>query len=323
MPRLHSSAPDSSAGTTHVSVVVPVYNNAETLDELVNRSISVFRGCCERKHELCLVDDGSADNSWLEITRLADKFPEVSGLRLSRNFGQHAAISAGIAHVSGDMTCLMDADLEHRPEDLPALLSEMNLGADLVVAVAKGDVRRRSSDVFQRVFGRLAKSPVHPKALTYRVMNRPFKEALLEYDEFDVVLGPLMSSMGYSQHYVPVERSRPVGRRTSYSLMKRLSLALRALLVHATFIPTLLGWFAVVAALGFFAYALVILGQFIVFGSQLPSGITLLLLVTLASSAMILGALGFVSYIGLGILREVKRRPRFHVEQVVGAIRGD
>jgi len=264
------------------------------------------------------VDDGSTDGSWSVIEALADDYPELSGIRLSRNFGQHAAIVAGLSQVSGELTCLMDADLEHQPEDLPALLNPMNSGADLVVAVDEGSARRRSSDLFQRVFGRLAKSSTHPKALTYRVMNRSFKDALLEYDEVDIVLGPLMSSMGFTQHYVPVQRTSPVGRSTSYSRSKRLSLGLKALLVHATFIPAFLGWFAAVVALSFLAYAMVIVVQAAIFGSQFPSGITLLLLVTLAASAMILGALGFLSYIALGILREVKKRPRFHVGEVVG-----
>lgn len=323
MEELIASGKPTHALQAHISVVVPVYNNATTIRELAERTVAVFGDCCTRRHELCLVDDGSSDDSWAVITNLSNRFSEVSGLRLSRNFGQHAAISAGIAQVTGETTCLMDADLEHRPEDLPKLVAGIEAGADLVIAIDEGVVRRKSSDLFQRVFGRLSKTVTHPKALTFRVMNESFKQALEEYQEVDVVLGPLMSSMGYSQQYIPVRRTHPHGRETRYSATKRLGLAMKALLIHATFIPALLGWFAFFVALGFLSYAIIVVVQAVLFGSQLPSGITLLLLVILASSSAILGALGFISYIGIGILREVKQRPRFHVAQVVDSTSDD
>lgn len=306
--------------TPHVSVVVPVFNNQSTLAELADRATAVLRKCCGRRHELIFVDDGSTDISWTRINEQAEHFTEVTGLHLSRNFGQHAAILAGLSYASGDVTCIMDADLEHQPEDLPTLLSPLGSGAALVVAVDAGAARRRSSDIFQRIFGRLAKAPIHPRALTYRVMNRSFKQALLQYDEVDLVLGPVMSSMGFNQVYVPVQRLKPLGRNTSYSPMQRLGLAAKALLIHATFVPALLGWLVTIMALGLLGYAFVVITQTLVFGSKLPEGLTLLLLVVLASTTTILAALGFLTYIGLGILREVKKRPRFHIDQITRPI---
>ena len=104
-----------------MSIVVPVYNNAASLDELVARLKAVLE---QRKapFEIVLVDDGSADDSWKIISRSAREDDRVVGLHLSRNFGQQPATRAGLRRATGDITVLMDADLQDRPEEIPRML---------------------------------------------------------------------------------------------------------------------------------------------------------------------------------------------------------
>jgi dolichol-phosphate mannosyltransferase len=115
-----------------VSVVIPVYGNEQFLEELADRLIKTRMGL-DRAFEIIFVDDGSLDGSWEVIEGLSSRHREVVGLRLSRNFGQHPAISAGFERAVGDVTVLMDADLQDPPEELPRMLELLDDGVDVVL----------------------------------------------------------------------------------------------------------------------------------------------------------------------------------------------
>jgi undecaprenyl-phosphate 4-deoxy-4-formamido-L-arabinose transferase len=117
-----------------VSIVIPVYNGSATIAELAERLLAVFRSM-NRACEILLVNDGSPDNSWEVIRALADAHPQVRGLNLMRNFGQHNALLAGIRQASGEITVTMDDDLQNPPEEVPKLLEGVAGGHDVVYGV--------------------------------------------------------------------------------------------------------------------------------------------------------------------------------------------
>lgn len=115
-----------------LTVVSPVYNQRpETLTELVHR-LSAAVSTITQDFEIVLVDDGSANDAWATIDRLARDYPQVKGLRLSRNFGQHVAITAGLDQANGNWVVVMDADLQDRPEVIPELYAKAREGYDVV-----------------------------------------------------------------------------------------------------------------------------------------------------------------------------------------------
>src|SRR5205823_7929197 len=127
------------------------------LEELCRRLDETLRGA-GRPFEVILVDDGSPDRSWELIEELASRQAEVVGFRLSRNFGQHAAIAAGFERAAGDVTVLMDADLQDEPEHLPALLRALDDGVDVVYTVNVGGdpgFRGLTSMLFHYSFSKL------------------------------------------------------------------------------------------------------------------------------------------------------------------------
>jgi dolichol-phosphate mannosyltransferase len=119
-----------------ISVVVPVYGSPESLRELVNRLVTSLETIGE-SFEIVLVDDASPDNSWEIISELSLVEPRVLGIRLSRNFGQHPAISAGLQKSNGEWIVVMDCDLQDRPEEIPNLYRKAIEGFEQVVAVRK------------------------------------------------------------------------------------------------------------------------------------------------------------------------------------------
>ena len=114
-----------------VSVVIPVYNSANTLESLVHRLLKVFQSQT-RQCEILLVNDGSQDHSWQAIQKLASSHSMVRGLNLMRNFGQHNALLAGIRQAEGEIIVTMDDDLQNPPEEVPKLLNKVEEGHDVV-----------------------------------------------------------------------------------------------------------------------------------------------------------------------------------------------
>src|ERR1700682_4061061 len=117
----------------HVSVVIPVYRSEFALQILCER-LSATLGPIKGGYEIIFVDDRSPDGSWRLISRLANEFPTVKAVRLSRNFGQHYAITAGLDLAAGDWVVVMDGDLQDRPEEIPRLLAKGEEGFDIVLA---------------------------------------------------------------------------------------------------------------------------------------------------------------------------------------------
>ena len=107
-----------------LSVVVPVYNDQEVLDELLKRLTPAVTAICPN-YEVILIDDGSRDKSWAKIEELKEQYENIVAVKLARNFGQQNAIAAGLDQATGDVIVLMDSDLQDRPEDIHVLVNAL------------------------------------------------------------------------------------------------------------------------------------------------------------------------------------------------------
>ena len=125
------SAESSGSDSVTLSVVVPVYNERDSLVQLVDELQAGVRSSVS-SYEIIFVDDGSTDDSWKKIEELASREPVVSGIRLRRNFGKAAALTAGMKVATGDLILMLDADLQDDPAEFPALLQQIQAGYDVV-----------------------------------------------------------------------------------------------------------------------------------------------------------------------------------------------
>jgi dolichol-phosphate mannosyltransferase len=303
-----------------VSILVPVYNNAPHLRELHRRLALAFEPLADTELELLLVDDGSADASWETIGEIAASDPRVKGLVLSRNFGQHAAISAALEHATGDALVLMDADLQDRPEHVPLLLAQL-AGVDVVYTVKVGArepwLTRATSRMFHHFVSAATGSFRVDHIGTFRCFTRQVADALLQYRERAIVYGPLMHSLGYRIRFVELERDAREGSGSSYTFARRMKLALQSLISYTT-IPQKALMFA---GAGLFAaatlYLVSTIVQYFAFGAQLPSGTTLLIVLNLAILGVVVGGIGILAVYVFMIHREVLARPRYLVRQTL------
>jgi polyisoprenyl-phosphate glycosyltransferase len=308
-----------------LSFVIPVYNNAKSIGELFDRLQNALTEITE-KYEIIFIDDGSVDNSWGIIQSICSKDERVVGIRFSRNFGQHPAINAGMRRATGEITVLMDADLQDRPEELANLLSpfEFENSDDLEVVYTQfqmesGGKSRLTSRIFGRVFTKLSGNK-HPSNVgTYRAFTSKVRRALLEYPEAGAVYGPLMVQMGFNQTFVQVSRSEAIGRRTSYTFGKRVALALSALIAYSAFlhwIVTLTG-IALTTISAFYLSLMTI--QYVVGDRTLMNGQVLLIGITVLLSGVSLMCIGILTAYITRIYQEVLARPRFHISHELGS----
>lgn len=301
-----------------ISVVVPVYNNGATVDELARRVGAALR---PQPYEVIFVDDGSSDDSLAKLKRIAAASPEVKVIALARNFGQHPAIGAGFEHARGDAIVMMDADLQDRPEDIPLLLSKLRDGADIVYTrkarSAEGFAVRFTSSLYHYVFARVTRSRRFADLGTLRAFTKKFLSALLLYGERNVLYGPLMIYMGFRSDFVDVVRDGRQAGASSYSFGKRLALAINSLISYTDIPHRILIYIGLALFCGSALWGTIVLAQYLLYGRAVPEGITLVILMLTLMLGSLMISLGIIGSYVFRVYQEVLHRPRYLISEKV------
>ena len=219
-----------------LSVVSPVYGCEGCLEELVLRVRSAV-AVTGMSLELLLVDDGSPDRSWDRITELTRIYPEVRGLSLSRNFGQHYAIAAGIEHARGEMVAVMDCDLQDLPEELPRLVALAQAGNDIVFAQRSqrqdSALKRVGSYAFHRVLSYLTEVRHDHSTANFGVFTRKVIDTINQMPESDRCFPLMVKWTGFQTALVPVQHAERSAGESGYSLRKLVRLAISVVLSYS------------------------------------------------------------------------------------------
>ena len=211
-----------------LSIVSPIYRGEKMLDELVRRIIDSVKDITD-DYEIVLVNDCSPDNSWEKIVQLCNENKKVKGVNLSRNFGQHYAITAGLSKTSGNWVVVMDCDLQDRPEEIPNLYAKTKEGFDSVFAqrVERQDtfMKRLSSAAFYFVFSFLTDSKQDKSVANFGIYNRKVVNAILSMGD-SIRYFPIMAQwVGFRKGYLPVQHAERQVGSSSYSFFKLIRLA--------------------------------------------------------------------------------------------------
>ena len=211
-----------------ISVVSPVYMGEKMVSELVRRNVEVLTQM-RLDYEIILVNDASPDESWREIEKECKKNPKVKGLDLSRNFGQHNAITAGLSYAKGEWVVVMDCDLQDRPEEIPNLYAKAQEGYDVVVARRvnrkDGQLKRMSGKVHRAVFDWLSGMKSDPAIGNYGIYNRKVIAEINKMPEVARDFEVLLYQVGFSRATIDVEHAERAEGHSSYNLRKLLKLS--------------------------------------------------------------------------------------------------
>lgn len=219
-----------------LSIVSPVYGCTSCLEDLVERLLHAVEDQCEAA-EIILVDDAGPDDAWPRILELAARHASVRGLRLSRNFGQHYAIAAGIEHARGDVIALLDCDLQDLPEELPRLLEESRNGHDIVFASREqrqdGLGKRLSSRAFSAVLAYLTGVRQDHTTANFGVFSRRAIDLVNRMPERDRCFPLMVKWTGLPMTTVPVQHAPRTSGRSGYSFRKLVNLAIDIVLSYS------------------------------------------------------------------------------------------
>lgn len=298
-----------------LSVVIPIYNEEELLAELYRRLSAVLLDL-GKTFEIVFVDDGSNDGSFQILRSFYENDSHIRLLRLSRNFGHHIAITAGLDHAQGDYVVMMDGDLQDQPEFIPQLLAKIGEGYDIVYAIRQGRkdslFKQITSALFWKIIRRLSGIDITPNQSVLRIMSKRYVDALKSIRERSRFLAGIMAWVGFRQIGIPVPHGERFAGKTKYSLWKMIRLTFTAVCAFS-YIPlqfaTYFGFFVSFLAV---TYSVILVIQKLFFG--LAPGFASLMVGILFMGGVQLITIGLLGeYIGR-IFSESQQRPLYFIE---------
>ena len=305
-----------------LSLVAPCFNEAENVAAFQDAVIGAFEGC-GYDYEIVFVDDGSRDATLHNLKKLhgAQKCP-TKVISFSRNFGKESAIYAGMEHASGEYICLIDADLQQRPEiarDMVRILEEQP-EYDVVAAYqdrrGEGKVLSFFKKCFYNIINRLSGVSLHSDASDFRTFRRSVRDSLLQLAEYHRFSKGIFAWVGYSTHFIPYTACERHAGTTKWSFRKLMNYAIEGIVGFSTSplrLATYLGMFAAVCAI---LYSIVVIIQKLMGGIVIPGYATLIVLLLFFSS-MQLFCIGIIGeYVGR-TFEQTKDRPIYIAKEVL------
>lgn len=294
-----------------LSIVATIYNSESTIPVLI-KSIREAVASLDGFYEVILVDDRSMDRSWDVIQAQASQFFEVKGVRLSRNFGQQIAMSAGISYARGNYIVIMDGDLQNPPEAIPILYEKIKNKFDLIYTVSK---RRNNfkdeitSSFFWFVIRKVLGVTIIPDQLMMKIMTSRVARQYNTYPEVHRTVAGIIKDVGFSYSVLPVENKRRQSGRSNYNFMKRFNLMVDIVISMSNVPLNFMLYLGGGVFLG--TLLLIILYTILFFVSDVPAGYTSMMLSIFFFGSMIVTMLGFIGRYLSNIYMEVRRRPLF------------
>ena len=303
---------------SRLSVVLPAYNE----ELMVGKTCRVLREVLENagiSYELVLVDDGSKDRTWDEITKAGEGNPNILGVHFSRNFGKEAAVYAGLAQATGDVVAVMDCDLQHPPETLLPMYELWQNGWEVIEGVKKSRgtesfLHKESAGFFYGIMSK-ATGVNMQNASDFKMMDRKVVNSILSMPERNMFFRATSSWVGFKTTHVEFEvhdREAGESKWSTWSLVKYAFTNIVAFTTVPLQFVTIAGGVCFGCSVILIIYSLI---QF--FAGRAVEGYTTTLIVLLLIGSAIMLSLGIIGYYIAKIYEEVKRRPRYIISQIV------
>jgi len=302
-----------------ISIVSPVYHAERIIPRLVELIESNVKAISEN-YEIVLVEDGSADNSWVELKKVVDKNHKVKAIQLSRNFGQHRAITAGLDHTKGEWVIVMDCDLQDRPEEIPKLYAKALEGYDVVLAsrYKRKDtfIKRFFSKSFYRTLSFLTGYEHDESIANFGIYNRKVIDAVKSMRESVRYFPTMVKWVGFKSTKINVDHAPREEGKSNYNFRSLFRLAIDIILASSDKPIRLLIKTGGIVALGAFFIALIYLFKWLN-GDIFILGYTSLIVSIWFLSGIIMATLGVVGlYIGK-TFEGVQDRPLYIIKEIM------
>jgi dolichol-phosphate mannosyltransferase len=299
-----------------ISIVVPVYGCDGTLLELYKR-VAAAAAQIPASFELILVDDCGPGQSWELISDLAQSDSRIKGLKLSKNFGQHSAIMAGIDLAHGNWLVIMDCDLQDRPEEIPRFLAKAQEGYDIVVGrrVERQDglLKRQSSRVFWWFFFYMTDQISDATQTSFGIYSRKVVDVVKTLPEQPRVFPLLVRWAGFEIASINIEHGKRTEGKSSYNLKRRISLAINAIVSYSNKPLKIFVQFGFFMAFTAFCYGTMLITRYFFFDYIVPGWTSVMVSLYFLSGILLFGMGVLGVYIGR-IFNQVKGRPLYVIK---------
>lgn len=303
----------------HLSIVIPLYKCAAAIPELVRRLQASLPAISE-DHEIILVNDGSPQNDWEIVKELASGNPTIKGINLSRNFGQHYAITAGLDHASGEWVVVMDGDLQDQPEEIIKLYAKAQEGFDIVMGRRAnrkdGFFKRLFSKLFYGMFSYLTNTRQDASIANFGMYNRKAIDAVLSMKDSIRYFPTLIQWVGFRSTATDIEHDRRHAGKSSYSMGNLFRLAFNNIIAFSDKplrLTIRLGF--VISSLAFIAGIFYLVRY--LSGAITVSGFTSLIISIWFLAGIVISILGLLGiYLGK-VFDKVKERPIFIINEKI------
>jgi len=305
-----------------LSLVVPCFNEAESVQFFQDAVIQAFDGC-RYDYEIIFVDDGSKDKTLFQLKKIytAQRCP-VKVVSFSRNFGKESAIYAGMKQASGQYVSLIDADLQQRPEIVRDMVQMLDDQPEYDVVAAYQDRRGEGKVLsffkksFYRVINHLSTVKLHPDASDFRTFRRCVAEDLIRMAEYHRFSKGLFSWVGYETCYIPYTACERVAGTTKWSFRKLLNYAIDGIIGFSTAPLRMATYLGAVSAVTAVLYLIWVIVEKLVWGIDVPGYATIIVLI-LALGAMQLICIGIIGeYVGR-TFEQSKNRPIYIAKEIL------
>ena len=312
--------PGAPGPAVRVSTVVPVFNEEASIPELHRRIVAALEGA-GMDFEALYVDDGSSDGSVRVLGGIAAKDPRVVLVRLRRNYGQHAAVFAGLHESRGDTVVTLDADLQNLPEDIPAVVKAAEEGHDVVATYRAGRrdslFRRWASAAINFYTARSTGVALRDYGCMLRAYRRPVVDALKGCGEISTFIPALANTFAGSITEIPVGHAERAHGVSKYSLWKLVSLQFDLMTGFTTFPIRLMTYFGALVSLCSIALGVYLLWRRFGLGIEEEMGLFTLAALGFMALGVLFISVGILGEYTARIYAEVRRRPRYLVASVV------
>ncbi len=304
-----------------LTVLVPVYNEEAVIGEFYRRTVDVCETLKGTRFELLFIDDGSSDRSIELLHDLIQDDPRVSLIRLSRNFGKEAALTAGLDHVDSDAVIIIDADLQDPPELIPDMLKLWRQGYDTVYGQrterhGESFTKKVTASAFYRLMAHVGRFSIPRDTGDFRLLSRRAVNALKSLPESNRFMKGLFSWIGYPQIALKYSRDPRHAGDTKFNYWKLWNFALDGITSFTTLPLKLASYIGVLLAFGSFVYGAYVVVKTLLWGDPVPGYPSLMTVILFIGGIqlMFLGVLG--EYLGR-MFDETKRRPLYLIQEHV------
>lgn len=302
--------------TPYCSVIVPIYNEVDNIAAFYSELIKYV----PERFELIWINDGSNDGSLQQIKKIAAADQRVRCISFSRNFGQQAALMAGLHYARGERIVLMDGDLQHPPELLPAFFGKLDEGFDLVSGkkIATADIRQSKKSftkLFYSLLNMISETRIEPDVSDFRAFNRKIADALVKFEERELFLRGVFNWIGFKTTTIDFVAPERHAGETKYSFGKMIQLGLKGTLSFS-FKPLrlslLIGTIVSLASFCYIIYAIVVYFK----GHTIPGWPSLIIGVMFLGGIQLI-MIGLIGEYIASFFNEIKKRPLFLIDETI------